>query len=49
LARDPGGIVKVDGPDDDPDRPRRKQTATDRPDIVARVFRQKIKSLLEDI
>jgi hypothetical protein len=42
-------LLEFDGPDDDPDRPRRKQNATDRPDIVARVFRQKIKSLLEDI
>jgi hypothetical protein len=42
-------LLEFDGPNDDPDGPRRQQTATDHPVIVARVFRQKIKSLLEDI
>ena len=35
--------------DDDPDQPRKRQTASDRPDIVARVFAQKIKAMLKDI
>ena len=35
--------------DDDPDEPRKHQTASDRPDIVACVFAQKIKAMLKDI
>ncbi|EGO01507.1 hypothetical protein SERLA73DRAFT_70687 [Serpula lacrymans var. lacrymans S7.3] len=35
--------------DDDPDMPARKQTAADRPDIVARVFYQKKKALLKEV
>jgi hypothetical protein len=42
-------LLEFDGPDDHSDRARRKQTATDCADIVARVFRQKIKSFLKDI
>jgi hypothetical protein len=42
-------LLEFDGPNDNPDRPRRKQTATDCPDIVARMFRQRIKSLLKGI
>jgi len=34
--------------DDDPDQPRKRQTASDRPDIVARVFAEKIKAMLKD-
>jgi len=35
--------------DDNPDQPRKRQTPSDRPDIVARVFAQKIKAMLKDI
>src|SRR6202050_1087681 len=34
---------------DDPDQSRKHQTASDHPDIVARVFAQKIKTMLKDI
>src|SRR6202050_5217175 len=34
---------------DDPDQPRKHQTASDRPDIVTCVFAQKIKAMLKDI
>jgi hypothetical protein len=42
-------LFTYDEDDDDPDQPRKKQTASDRPDIVARVFAQKIKAMLKDI
>lgn len=42
-------LSEFDGVDDDPERPRTQQTASDRPDIVARVFHQKMKALLKDI
>jgi hypothetical protein len=35
--------------DDDPDQPSKRQTASDRPDIVAHVFAEKIKAMLKDI
>ena len=35
--------------DDDPDQPKKKQTAADRPDIVARVFFQKMNECLRDV
>jgi hypothetical protein len=35
--------------DDDPNQPRKRQTASDSPDIVARIFAQKIKAMLKDI
>lgn len=35
--------------DDDPDQSRKKQTASDHPEIVAHVFSQKIKAMLKDV
>ena len=35
--------------DDDPDEPRKRQTASDHPDIFTHVFAQKIKAMLKDI
>jgi hypothetical protein len=42
-------LFSYDDDDDDPDQPSKCQTASDRPDIVARVFAQKIKAMLKDI
>src|SRR6202453_2341635 len=42
-------LLELNGENDDPDRPSKCQTAADRPDIVVRVFHQKVKALLKDI
>src|SRR5882762_1972800 len=42
-------LFEYQADDDDPDQPRKRQTASDRPDIVTRVFAQKIKAMLKDI
>jgi Helitron helicase-like domain at N-terminus len=41
-------VFSYDDDNDHPDRPKH-QTASDRPDIVARVFAQKIKAMLKNI
>jgi hypothetical protein len=43
-------LLEINGNDNnDPDNPPKRQTASDRPDIVARVFNQKMKALLKDV
>ncbi len=42
-------LLPYEPDDDDPDQREKNQTASDRPDIVARVFAQKIKAMLKDI
>jgi len=42
-------LLEFQGDNDDPDQPTTHQTAADRPDIVARVFNQKLKAILKDI
>ena len=42
-------LFSYEDDEDDPDYPRKCQTASDHPDIVAHVFFQKIKSMLKDI
>ena len=42
-------LFPYDNNDDNPDQPRKRQIASDCPDIVARVFVQKIKAMLDDI
>ena len=42
-------LFSYEDDDDDPDYPKKCQTASDHPDIVAHVFFQKIKSMLKDI
>src|SRR5882672_2477 len=42
-------LLPYEPDDDDPDQREKHQTASDRPDIVARVFAQKIKAMLKDI
>ena len=42
-------LFSYENDDDDPDHPRKRQTASDHPDIITRVFVQKIMSMLKDI
>ena len=42
-------LFPYDNNDNNPDQPRKYQTVSDRPDIVAHVFVQKIKAMLDDI
>jgi hypothetical protein len=42
-------LLNYEGIDDDPDEPRKQQTASDHPDIVACVFHQEMQELLKDV
>ena len=42
-------LLEFQGVDDDPDQPKKRQTAADRPDIVACVFFHKMNECLRDV